>query len=62
MDISRFSEARRKMIRVYAESPYSHHNPFVKQLTNEDGAPYDFIGVDYTIFIKLTKLDSNTGI
>lgn len=32
------------------------------QFFNEDGTPYDFIGVDYTIFIKLTKLDSNTGI
>jgi hypothetical protein len=32
------------------------------QFVNEDGAPYDFVGVDYTIFLRVLKLDSNTGI
>lgn len=32
------------------------------QFFNEDGTAYDFVGVDYTIFIKITSLDSNTGI
>lgn len=32
------------------------------QFFNEDGTAYDFIGVDYTIFIKITSLDSNNGI
>ena len=29
---------------------------------NEDGTDYDFIGVDYTVFLKVLTLDSNTGI
>ena len=29
---------------------------------NEDGSEYDFVGVDYTAFIKIVTLDSNTGI
>lgn len=29
---------------------------------NEDGTPYDFVGVDYTTFLKFVTLDSNTGI
>lgn len=32
------------------------------QFFNEDGSGYDFIGVDYTIFLKITSLDSNNGI
>lgn len=32
------------------------------QFFNEDGSEYDFVGVDYTIFIKLITLDSNVGI
>lgn len=32
------------------------------QFFNEDGTKYDFIGVDYTIFLRLTLLDSNSGI
>jgi len=32
------------------------------QFFNEDGTAYDFIGVDYTIFLRLTLLDSNSGI
>lgn len=32
------------------------------QFFNEDGSEYDFIGVDYTIFLKITSLDSNNGI
>ena len=32
------------------------------QFFNEDGSTYDFVGVDYTIFLKITSLDSNTGI
>lgn len=32
------------------------------QFFNEDGSEYDFVGVDYTIFIKLLSLDSNVGI
>lgn len=32
------------------------------QFVNEDGEPYDFVGVDYTIFIRVLKLDSNKGI
>ena len=32
------------------------------QFFNEDGTEYDFGGVDYTMFLKLTCLDSNKGI
>ena len=32
------------------------------QFFNEDGTAYDFNGVDYTIFLKITSLDSNSGI
>ena len=32
------------------------------QFFNEDGSEYDFVGVDYSIFLKITSLDSNTGI
>lgn len=32
------------------------------QFYNEDGTPYDFVGVDYTMFLELTCLDSNTGL
>ena len=32
------------------------------QFFNEDGSEYDFVGVDYTIFLKITSLDSNAGI
>ena len=32
------------------------------QFYSEDGTPYDFVGVDYTLFIELTCLDSNTGL
>lgn len=32
------------------------------QFFNEDGSEYDFVGVDYTIFVKIVSLDSNRGI
>ncbi|CAM9093213.1 unnamed protein product, partial [Ectocarpus sp. 12 AP-2014] len=32
------------------------------QFFNEDGTAYDFVGVDYTMFLELTCLDSNKGI
>lgn len=32
------------------------------QFYNEDGTTYDFIGVDYTMFLELTCLDSNKGL
>ena len=32
------------------------------QFFNEDGTEYDFVGVEYTMFLELTCLDSNTGI
>ncbi|CAM9205897.1 unnamed protein product [Pylaiella littoralis] len=32
------------------------------QFFNEDGTPYDFIGVDYTMFLELTCMDSNKGL
>lgn len=32
------------------------------QFFNEDGTTYDFIGVDYTLFLELTCLDSTKGI
>lgn len=32
------------------------------QFFNEDGTTYDFVGVDYTMFLELTCLDSNRGI
>lgn len=28
---------------------------------NEDGSDYHFVGVDYTAFLEVTTLDSNTG-
>jgi len=32
------------------------------QFYNEDGTAYDFVGVDYTMFLELTCLDSNRGL
>lgn len=32
------------------------------QFFNEDGTTYDFVGVDYTMFLELTCLDSNRGL
>ncbi len=32
------------------------------QFVNEDGSAYDFVGVDYTMFLELTCLDSNRGL
>lgn len=32
------------------------------QFFNEDGTSYNFVGVDYTMFLRLTCLDSNKGI
>lgn len=32
------------------------------QFFNEDGTPYQFVGVDYTMFLELTCLDSNKGL
>ena len=32
------------------------------QFFNADGTPYDFVGVDYTMFLELTCLDSNIGL
>ncbi|CAN0544400.1 unnamed protein product, partial [Ectocarpus sp. 8 AP-2014] len=32
------------------------------QFYNEDGTAYDFIGVDYTMFLELVCLDSNKGL
>lgn len=32
------------------------------QFFNEDGTKYDFVGVDYTMFIEITCLDSNKGL
>ncbi|CAN0489787.1 unnamed protein product [Ectocarpus sp. 12 AP-2014] len=32
------------------------------QFYNEDGTTYDFIGVDYTMFLELVCLDSNRGL
>lgn len=32
------------------------------QFFNEDGSTYDFVGVDFTMFLELTCLDSNKGI
>lgn len=32
------------------------------QFFNEDGTSYDFVGVDFTMFLELTCLDSNKGI
>ena len=32
------------------------------QFFNEDGTKYDFVGVDYTMFLELTCLDSNRGL
>ncbi|CAM9102228.1 unnamed protein product [Ectocarpus sp. 8 AP-2014] len=32
------------------------------QFYNEDGTTYDFIGVDYTMFLELVCLDSNKGL
>lgn len=32
------------------------------QFYNEDGTTYDFLGVDYTMFLELTCLDSNKGL
>ena len=32
------------------------------QFFNEDGTAYDFVGVDYTMFLELTCLDSNRGL
>lgn len=32
------------------------------QFFSEDGTTYDFVGVDYTMFLELTCLDSNKGI
>lgn len=32
------------------------------QFYNEDGSTYDFIGVDFTMFLQLTCLDSNIGL
>ena len=32
------------------------------QFFNEDGSPYDFVGVDFTMFLQLTCLDSNKGL
>jgi len=32
------------------------------QFFNEDGTEYNFVGVDYTMFLRLTCLDSNKGI
>lgn len=32
------------------------------QFHNEDGTTYDFIGVDYTMFLELVCLDSNKGL
>ena len=32
------------------------------QFFNEDGTTYDFVGVDYTMFLELTCLDSNKGL
>lgn len=29
---------------------------------NEDGSAYSFVGVDYTIFLKVVTMDSNTGL
>lgn len=48
-----------------------HHNftSIVKRLRairfrfyNEDGSPYKFIGVEYTLFLKIVAHDSNTGL
>ena len=48
-----------------------HHkfNSVVKKISqvrfrfyNEDGSAYDFVGVDYTAFLKFLTLDSNTGL
>ena len=48
-----------------------HHkfNSVVKKVSkirfrfyNENGSSYDFVGVDYTAFLKFLTLDSNTGI
>ena len=48
-----------------------HHkfNSVVKKISkirfrfyNENGTAYDFVGVDYTAFLKFLTLDSNTGI
>lgn len=32
------------------------------QFFNEDGTKYDFVGVDYTMFLEITCLDSNKGL
>lgn len=29
---------------------------------NEDSTPYDFVGVEYTLFLRITSVDSNTGL
>ena len=52
-------------------SAVGHHNfnGIVKRLHdirfrfyNEDGSEYDFVGVDWALFIRITSLDSNTGL
>jgi len=52
-------------------SAVGHHNfnGIVKRLHdirfrfyNEDGSEYDFVGVDWALFVRITSLDSNTGL
>ena len=53
------------------DSAVGHHrfNSVVKRLHdirfrfyNENGSDYEFIGVEYTLFLKITSVDSNTGL